>query len=373
MIQFIDGNEALVQGALKAGCNFFAGYPITPATPILLSMMTELPARGETAIQGEDEIASIGFCIGAAMTGKKALTATSGPGLSLYSENIGLAIMGEVPLVIVDVQRLGPATGSATKDASMDIQFVRWITSGGYPAIALAPSSVEDCYLLAIHAFNYAEKYRTPVFILSSKEIGQTRMRVDLDLLTTPAIIKRESASQSQNGKVKSVSFNNSSFQPICTVGGDELSRFTGSSHDEYGNLTKSPGMIEKLNEHLNTKINPEEVALWEYSGPDLPETLIISYGIVSRSVNQALKTGSYSGVGHLILKTLWPVPETILLKYLSSADTIIIPEMNNGQYALEIERLKRHDSTLISIQQVNSELLAPERITEALKEVSHV
>ncbi|MCK6601292.1 MAG: pyruvate flavodoxin/ferredoxin oxidoreductase [Bacteroidetes bacterium] len=372
MIQFIDGNEALVQGALKAGCNFFAGYPITPATPILLSMMSELPARGFTAIQGEDEIASIGFCIGAAMTGKKALTATSGPGLSLYSENIGLAIMGEVPLVIVDVQRLGPATGSATKDASMDIQFVRWITSGGYPVIALAPSSVEDCYLLAVHAFNFAEKYRTPVFILSSKEIAQTRMRADLDLVALPEILERTSPASTGSGKAKAVSFANELMQPIGIVGGEELSRFTGSSHDEWGNLTKSPEVIASLNHHLNTKIDADDVALWAYSGPEKPKTLIISYGIVSRSVNEALREIKNRETGHLILKTLWPVPETVLKTYLAEAETILVPEMNHGQYLLEIERLKPVGTKIIPLNQINSELIHPKRIAEALLEVSH-
>ena len=153
MREFIDGNAAVVRGALAANCTFFAGYPITPASGILMTMMRELPARGGIAIQGEDEIASIGMCIGAAMAGARAMTASSGPGISLYSENIGLAMMAEVPLVIVDVQRLGPATGGATTVGQGDVQFVRWGTSGGYPIIALAPSTVAECYSLTIRAF----------------------------------------------------------------------------------------------------------------------------------------------------------------------------------------------------------------------------
>ena len=133
MREFIDGATAIARGALDAGCNFFAGYPISPATPLLLHMVRELPRLGGVAIQAEDEIGSMSMCVGAAMTGARALTATSGPGISLYSETIGLAIMGEVPLVIVDAQRMGPATGGATTPAQGDIQFVRWGNSGGYP------------------------------------------------------------------------------------------------------------------------------------------------------------------------------------------------------------------------------------------------
>ena len=160
--EFIDGNEAIARAALRAGCDFFAGYPITPATSILLHMTRELPKVGGVAIQAEDEIASIGMCIGAAMSGARVMTATSGPGISLYSENIGLAIMGEVPMVIVDVQRMGPATGAATTGAQGDIQFLRWSTSGGFPVIVLAPTNVVDSYNLTLRAFDLAERFRTP-------------------------------------------------------------------------------------------------------------------------------------------------------------------------------------------------------------------
>jgi pyruvate/2-oxoacid:ferredoxin oxidoreductase alpha subunit len=180
MREFTHGSTAMVRGALDAGCTFFAGYPITPASPILMLMMRELPKRGGVAIQGEDEIASIGMCIGAALAGARAMTATSGPGISLYSENIGLAIMGEMPLVIVDVQRMGPATGGATTTGQGDIQFARRGTAGGYPIIALAPSSISECYHLAVRAFALAERFRCPVFLLSDKELNMTLNTVDV-------------------------------------------------------------------------------------------------------------------------------------------------------------------------------------------------
>ena len=156
-LSFMDGNEALARGAIAAGCNFFAGYPITPATTIFNNMLQMLPPKKGICIQGEDEIASMGYCIGASMAGKKALTATSGPGISLYSEQISFAIGSEIPLVIVDVQRLGPSTGSATRGADSDIQFLRWGSTSGVPVIVLVPVNALDCYELAVHAFNYAE------------------------------------------------------------------------------------------------------------------------------------------------------------------------------------------------------------------------
>src|SRR3990172_11232898 len=179
--EYIDGSTAIVRGALDAGCTFFAGYPITPASSILMAMMRELPKVGGIAIQGEDEIASIGMWIGANLAGARAMTATSGPGISLYSENIGLAVMGEVPLVIVDVQRLGPSTGGATKNSEGDIQFVRWGTAGGYPLIVLAPSTITESYWLTARAFELAERFRCPVFLLTDKELATTLGTVESD------------------------------------------------------------------------------------------------------------------------------------------------------------------------------------------------
>ena len=172
---------------------------ITPATPILLAMMRELPRLGGVAVQGEDEIASIGFCLGASMAGMKVMTATSGPGISLYSEQISFAIGSEIPIVIVDVQRLGPSTGSATKGADGDIQFLRWGNSGGLPVIVLAPTDVADCVTLTVHAFNLAETYRCPVFIAANKEISMTKESLDLEKLSIPDLVERKAAPEGES------------------------------------------------------------------------------------------------------------------------------------------------------------------------------
>ena len=198
-LSFMEGNEAIAWGAVEAGCRFYAGYPITPATTVYNTMLNLLPPLGGTCIQGEDEIASIGACLGASMAGLKVMTATSGPGLSLYSEHLSFAIGSEIPLVIVMIQRLGPSTGSATRGADGDVQFMRWGNSGGQPAIALCPVDVKDCFSLTVHAFNLAERFRCPVFLASNKEIGMTKESIDMDALPRPDMVERTGPPTGEN------------------------------------------------------------------------------------------------------------------------------------------------------------------------------
>jgi 2-oxoglutarate ferredoxin oxidoreductase subunit alpha len=371
MIELIDGNEAIVKGAIDAGCKFFAGYPITPATPILLGMMQELPKVGGFAIQAEDEIASIGFCIGASMAGKKAMTATSGPGISLYSENIGLAIMGETPLVIVDVQRQGPATGSATKDGQGDIQFIRWGTSGGYPIIAISPTTVEECYTFTIYAFNLAEIFRVPVFLVSSKELSMTRTRVDWSKVEKPEIIDRKYLPEDAPD-YKPYYFENIDDVPLFSpFGGKHIVRYTTSTHDEYGNLLTVPEKIQKMMEHLDKKINEEKVKKYfphavRFDEQEGAETLVVSYGITARSAIETVERAREDGyrVSHLIINLLWPVPESEIKKATKNIKKIIFPEMNNGQYVLEIERIvDKSKVEIVRINQMDTTLINPQKI----------
>ena len=223
-LTLMEGNEAIGWGAVAAGCNFFAGYPITPATTIYNTMLKLLPSKGGICLQGEDEIASIGFCLGAAMSGMKTMTATSGPGISLYSEQISFAIGSEIPIVIVDVQRLGPSTGSATKGADGDIQFLQWSNSGGLPVIVLAPVDVKDCYELTVQAFNLAEQYRCPVFIAANKEISMTRETFSIDELSLPPIVERRKADPGSPFIPFGVS-GNRQVPDFLPIGGDRLVR----------------------------------------------------------------------------------------------------------------------------------------------------
>ncbi|MCG8553516.1 MAG: pyruvate flavodoxin/ferredoxin oxidoreductase, partial [Desulfobacterales bacterium] len=252
-LAFMEGNEAVARGAMAAGCNFFAGYPITPATTIYNNMLRMLPPKGGICIQGEDEIASMGYCIGASMAGKKALTATSGPGLSLYSEHISFAVGSEIPLVIADVQRLGPSTGSATRGADADIQFMRWGNTGGVPVIVLAPKDVKDCYILTFTAFNFAERFRCPVFIASNKEIGMTRESVDLDALPLPALVARTPFEGTAYLPFEAAK---DKAPPFLPIGGKTLVRQTSSTHGPDGYITIDPEVIAACQKRLRQKIH---------------------------------------------------------------------------------------------------------------------
>ncbi len=397
MREFIDGATAIARAALDAGCNFFAGYPISPATPLLLHMVRELPKVGGIAIQAEDEIASISMCIGAAMTGARALTATSGPGLSLYSENIGLAIMGEVPLVIVDAQRMGPATGGATTPGQGDVQFVRWGTSGGYPIIALAPGSVAECYSLTRRAFDLAERFRVPVFLLTDKEMFSSMTTVDLAAYEYPPVRERTRAvalRPDTPGLRPEETFLPWHFDPVdapppfSPYGGPHIVRFTGSSHDEHGMLTKDPARVGRLNEHLWRKIEDHaaEIELARLDAQAGASTLWIAYGITARGMAEAVEMARAAGhvVSALTVQTLWPVPERALLGALSwpdgatTVERVVVAELNLGDFRREVERVvyrwaavgRRVAPEVIGINRVDGELITPGQFLETLRVV---
>jgi len=367
-LEFLEGNEAIARGAMRANCNFFAGYPITPSSSILQHMLNLLPHSGGIAIQAEDEIASIGFCIGAAMAGSKVLTATSGPGISLYSENIGLAIIGETPMVIVNVQRQGPATGSATKGAEGDIQFTRWCTSGGLPMIVLSPATVGEAYELTYRAFNLSEQYRVPVFLLTNKEIGLTRESVDLDAITLPSLVERTRAVVDE--EYLPYYFEQSSAVPVFSdFGGEHLARFTTSTHDKAGFLATSPPLIQEMIDHYAAKVDEaaDELALVKEDFQDGADTLVVSYGITSRSAAVAVREARAMGVkiSALCLQTLYPVPARVLISAMDGIRKIIVPEMNMGQYILEVERLAPDGVEIIGVNKMDTTLISPDEILE--------
>ncbi len=367
MLEFMDGNQALVRGAIDAGCRFFAGYPITPATSILLEMSKELPKVGGVAIQAEDEIAAIGFCIGASMAGWKAMTASAGPGLSLYSENIGMAIMGEAPIVIGVIQRQGPATGSATKVAQADIQFVRWGTSGGLPVIAIYPTTVAECYTFAIHAFNLAERFRAPVFLLSDKELALTRERVDLNEFVKPEVVDRKRAAASDSNYLPYGFDDIADVPAFAEFGGDLVTRFNTSTHDERGLLLTGPEKIQRFIDHYEAKImrHRDEIAMVRADLEDGADTLVISYGITARSAAEAVAAARRQGkkISHLVVYTIWPSPEKQILEAARVAKRIVVPELNTGQYRLEIERIVGREIEIVGVTKFNTELLSPEEI----------
>jgi len=358
--------------AVDAGCDFFAGYPITPATSILHGMMNELPGRGGVVIQGEDEISSIGMCIGAVAAGRRAMTASSGPGMSLYSENIGLAIMGEMPLVIVNVQRQGPATGSATKGADGDVQFMRWGTSGGFPMIVLSPENVRDCYLLTFRAFRWAERFRCPVIVASQKEVGLTREVFDLEEARQsrgPEVVRRKAPA---DGAYLPHDFvHHADVGPLSPMGGSHVVRFTTSMHDKRGWLTKDPEEIQDMMEHLSRKVTDcaEEMVVVDEDLQEGAETLVVVYGVTARAARDAVDLARERGglVSLLVVKCLYPVPEARLRRAMAETRRVVCPEMNQGQYVHEISRLAR-GRKVIPVNKMNTELISP---GEILKRIS--
>ncbi len=380
MREFIDGSEAIARGALAAGCDFFAGYPITPASGILVHMLRELPKVGGIGIQAEDEIASMGLCIGAAMAGCRVMTATSGPGISLYSENIGLAIMAEVPMVIVDCQRLGPATGGATTVGQGDVQFLRWGTSGGYPIIALSPSTIPECYSLTIRAFDLAERFRLPVFIATDKEMVQTRATVEVEPYegeaeaqrVAPVLPRRYAPAEGEFVPYRVHELDE--VPPFSPYGGPHLLRLTGSTHDERGYLTKDPPQVDRLNRHLAAKVEAhrDEIALVKADLQPGARTLLLSYGITARSMAEAVVLARAAGkkVSALTVLSLWPVPEKAILAALEGVERVVVAELNLGQYRLEIERLAcRKEVEVVGVHRVDGELITPQEILEAMVE----
>lgn len=357
---FLDGNEAVARAAILAGCDFFAGYPITPATSIFHHMLDFLPPLGRICMQGEDEIASIGLCLGAAAGGAKVMTATSGPGISLFSEQISFAIGAEIPIVIVDVQRLGPSTGSATKGADGDIQFLRWGNSGGLPVIVLAPVDVKDAFELTFRAFYLAEKYRCPVFIASNKEVGMSRESVDLQVFT--GLKDRENSCESERLNVNN----------LVPMGAKQLARLTSSTHGRDNYITTDPQVIEdailRMEQKL-TSVSAELVSIEIDANPD-DSILLVTYGVTARAAAEALISLREQGcrVSLLVIKSLFPVAEHDLKIAMQGKEKIVVVEMNLGQYVREIERLAG-EVPVHFFGQMNGELITPASIVrEVLK-----
>ncbi|MFW5998029.1 MAG: 2-oxoacid:acceptor oxidoreductase subunit alpha [Desulfovermiculus sp.] len=366
-LRFMDGNEAAAWGAYYSGCRYFAGYPITPATGVLNAVLDILPPVGGQVLQAEDEIASIGACIGASMAGMKTMTATSGPGISLYSEQLSFAVGSEIPLVIINVQRLGPSTGSATKGADGDVQFMRWNSSGGLPVIVLCPTDVRDAFVLTMQAFNLAERFRCPVFVASNKEIALTKESVDLDSISWPQVQDRTLARE--EGFLPFALSDDSDVPGFLPLGHPRIPvRQTSSTHGEDGYITTDPARIQAMQDRLTHKIEAhvQDMAFYEYIGPRDAETVIIAYGITARTAMAAYKQMTREGgsMAVLILKTLWPVLEKEIVQACEGASRIIVPEMNLGQYSREIQRLLP-DKQIHCLGQMNGNLLKPSQIME--------
>ncbi len=368
--RLIQGNNACALGALAAGCRFFAGYPITPSSEIAEFMARELPKLGGKFIQMEDEIASIAAVIGAAVGGLKAMTATSGPGFSLMQENIGYAVVAEIPCVIVNVMRTGPSTGLPTSPSQGDVMQARWGTHGDHPIIALAPASVREMFDLTVDAFNLAEKYRTPVILLADEVVGHMREKV---VLPDPESVPRVSRQLPGVPPEWYEPFGNppSDVPPLAPFGEGYRYHITGLLHDPRGFPTERLDEIQPWLERLFRKIDRhlDEICRWEEDGEDA-RVLVVAYGATARSARQAIKMARARygrKVGLLRLKTLWPFPEAAVERLAENAQRVIVAEMNLGQIALEVERIVGRKK-VVRVGRADGQLVTPDEILDAIR-----
>lgn len=368
---FRSGNQMVADGALRAGCRFFAGYPITPATGIFKAMVDALPARKGLALSTPDEISAIAYTIGAAMRGYKAMTATSGPGWALMIESVQYALMTETPLVVALVQRLGPSTGGATQGGQGDVLLAEFATSGGYTIPVLSPSDAHECSTLTYTAFRWAERLRTPVIVLSDKEIAMTSERVDLDHLPTdnlPAMFDIGEAAGHGNFWFESPS----DIPPYLPVGGDARVITTGSAHDMNGKLQKnSPETIEVL-KHLEEKIRwrASELEIVDVDRDEDATTVLVSYGITTRAAQEAVEQARERGISvtHVAVKSLFPVPWYTLGELFEPAERIIVAEENlGGLYRSVLER-RSAGNVYEGINKIGS-MITPREILRVLEE----
>ena len=371
--KFLLGNEACVLGALDAGAKFFAGYPICPASEIAEMCSEVMPEAGGVFLQMEDEIASIAAVIGASLGGMKSFTATSGPGMSLMMENLGVAIIGEVPCVIVDVQRFGPSTGVATKTSQGDMMQARWGTHGDHTIIALAPATVQECYDLMIEAFNLAERFSSPVLFMMDATLGHLREKIVLRQGEQLKVIPRTKPSIPPEDYLPYKP--NDKLVPNLSAYGDEhILRVTSLIHNEQGYSTGNPKISLALVERLEKKITDyqEELPKAKYYGPEQPETVVISYGTSARAARAAVKSLNDSGltnIGMLDLKTIWPFPEKTIKTICQGASTVFVAEMNKGQIVREVDRIVK-TSEVIPILRYDTNIITPHDIATKIREV---
>ncbi len=372
--KLMQGNEACTIGALVAGLEFYAGYPITPSTEIAELCSEELPKVGGKFVQMEDEIGSIAAIIGASLTGKKSMTATSGPGFSLMQESLGYASETEVPVVIINVQRMGPSTGMPTSPAQGDVMQARWGTHGDHPVIALAPGNVKECFDLTVRAFNLAEEYRVPVIVLTDEVIGHMREKVLLPDWADVKVVDR--ACPTAPGGYRPYEADLDGGVPLMAPFGQGYRwHVTGLFHDETGFPSGKADVADRLLRRLDRKITKNEKVIRDYVTESVEdcEILVVSFGSSAMSALSAVRRARREGVkaGMLRLKTIWPFPDEVLKDLSRNAKAVLVPEMNLGQLAYEVERTVGCRAPVVRIGKVNGDLFRPDEIHDKIMEAA--
>ena len=368
---FIQGNEACAKGAITAGCRFFAGYPITPSTEVAETLARELPKVGGSFVQMEDEIASAGAIIGGSWGGCKSMTATSGPGISLMQENIGYAFMSETPIVIVDVQRGSPSTAQPTMAAQGDMMQARWGSHGDYEPIALSPSSVQEFFDFTIKAFNLAEEYRCPVFVMADEVIGHMREKIivedDIEIVPRKRPEKTDDYLPFENVE--------NGTTPMPAFGDGFNIHVTGLTHDERGYPdTNNPETHNKLIQRICDKVlnNRDKICSVRGENCEDADIIIVSYGAPVRSAVEAVKRARANNqkVGYVKIDTPWPFPDEQLREFTKNASDVIVVEMNLGQMYYEVGRVLKRDTNVHLMGVIGGLLPTPDEILAQISRI---
>lgn len=371
---FINGDEACCEGALVAGCRFFAGYPMTPATEVAESMSRRLPEIGGIYIQMEDEIASMAAILGASWGGVKSMTSTSGPGFSLMMENIGLGICTETPCVVCNVQRAGPSTGLPTAVAQGDMMQARWGSHGHYEIIALAPSSPQEMFDFTIRAFNLSEYYRIPVLIMADEVVGHMNERVIIPPEEEIEIIDRRKPTVSREDFLP-YEADADGLLPMANCGDGYRIHVTGLTHDDRGYPAMNAEAQEQMVSRLVNKIrhNREKIVRTRNLYLDDADVVVLSYGISARSAMQAVHNARKEGIkaGLIKLETVWPFPEDLVRSVAPNVKAMIMAEINGGQMVLEMERCVFGACPVSLVSNYGGAILHPNLILQAISKAA--
>jgi 2-oxoglutarate ferredoxin oxidoreductase subunit alpha len=371
-IKFVQGNEACVEGALYAGLNFFAGYPITPSTEVAEHLAVRLPQLGGKFIQMEDEISSICAIIGASLTGNKVMTATSGPGFSLMQEALGYAVMAEIPCVIVNVQRGGPSTGIPTHVSQGDVNQARWGTHGDHAIVTLTASNHQDVFKMTIEAFNIAETYRTPVILLFDEVVGHMRERLILPAKGDIPLVERLRTAVKGGVDYHPYLPREDGRLPMSDFGAVHRYNVTGLFHDMWGFPTDNPEIVHSLLRHLVDKIqnNVHQMAHFKEYYLEDAEHVLVSYGSAARSAHHLVvsRRGRGERLGLLELQTIWPFPTEIVRKRCENAQSIIVVEMNMGQVMEEVKKAVSAPEKVFLANRIDGVFITPRDIRDILR-----
>jgi 2-oxoglutarate ferredoxin oxidoreductase subunit alpha len=371
---FMNGDEACAEGALAAGCSFFGGYPITPSTEIAEHLARRMPEIGAVFIQMEDELASMAAILGASAAGSRSMTATSGPGLSLMMENLGLAVMLEIPCVVVDVQRGSPSTGLPTMPGQSDVMQARWGSHGDYEIVAYSPWSVQEMFDLTILAFNTADRYRTPVVLLCDEVVGHMIERLVIPPADQIELWSRKKPKESSNGRYDPFKVHDPDLVPPMMHAGEGYRvHFTGLTHDFHGYPEMSADTHHALVTRLVNKIrhNADRIIRTESYWLEDAEIVVVAYGCTARSARRAVREARAGGipVGLLRLISLWPFPEKVFRELGKRVETIIVAEMNLGQVSREVQRTTGHP--VLGVFHAGGRMIPPEPILKTIQEAA--